>query len=107
MIVFTLLDDRCYHLNTDYSKGKTLRNGFLGLSSVKQCQLVCQTTPQCQFFSFDLDNERCWLKKSDDGRVFKTDFISGKKYCEEKGENNWRIDFIVWLTLCFLIIFEK
>ena len=79
----------------DYANGKVLRNGFLGVESVSQCQLLCQTSLHCKFFSFDLDNKRCWLKKSDEGKVFKTDFVSGKKDCYEKGTTLYSINLLL------------
>ena len=90
-----ILDGRCYHINVDYANGKVLRNGFLGVESVSQCQLLCQTSLHCKFFSFDLDNKRCWLKKSDEGKVFKTDFVSGKKDCYEKGTTLYSINLLI------------
>ena len=77
--------EKCYEPNTDYSRGKSVRNGFVETNSDEACKLLCQTTYQCRFFTFDEKRKRCWLKRSNRGKIAKDNFISGKKYCNEEG----------------------
>ena len=77
--------DKCHEPNIEYSNGKSVKNGFLETESAEACKLLCQTTHQCRFFTFDAKRKRCWLKRSNKGKVMRNNFFSGKKYCDEKG----------------------
>ena len=69
----------------DFSTGKNVRNGYVGTNSAEDCQLLCQITNPCRFFSFDVENKRCWLKRTNGGKVKSQNFISGLKYCNQTG----------------------
>ena len=73
-------------MNVEFSNDKNVRNGFVRSETAEECQLLCQTTNPCRFFTFDATQKTCWLKRSDTGRNVNNNFISGKKYCKENGE---------------------
>ena len=86
--IFHDIPDHCYDLNVDYSFGKNVRNGYVETDSAENCQLLCQTTNPCRFFSFDAENKKCWLKRSNEGKTNKDNFVSGQKHCNQKGTND-------------------
>ena len=52
-------------------------------TSAQDCQVKCQTVASCLFFTFDLYNEKCYLKTSDSGKTATSteQHISGPKRC--------------------------
>ena len=77
--------EKCYELNIEFANDKNVRNGYVKSETAEECQLLCQTTNPCRFFTFDVKQKMCWLKRSNEGRKENNNFISGKKYCEESG----------------------
>ena len=49
--------------------------------SASQCQSLCQSRKDCNFFTFKKGSKECWLKTSDFGRKFESGSISGPKFC--------------------------
>lgn len=88
----------CYDLSMDYSTGKNVRKGYVETGSAEDCQLLCQTTNPCRFFTFDAENKRCWLKRTSEGKTKKENFISGQKYCDQKGNFAILISYSVCLN---------
>ena len=93
-------DDKCFESGIQYYGGINARgNGFVETNSVKHCQLICETTNNCNFFTFATHLKRCWLKRTVKEKVLDGNYVSAKTNCEEKGEN----DFDDITTSVFLI----
>ena len=85
-----MLDGKCFETGIQYYGGINARgNGFIETSSVKHCQLICETTNNCHFFTFDTHLKRCWLKRTVKEKVLDGNYISGRTNCKEKGEYNF------------------
>ena len=54
--------------------------------SILECQRLCEQSSNCSFFTFDPTVNHCWIKSSDDGRIYDPQKISGPKYCYRKGK---------------------
>ena len=81
-------DDRCFETGIQYYGGINARgNGFVETNSVKHCQLICETTNNCNFFTFAIHLKRCMLRRSFKGKVIDGNHVSGRINCEEKGAN--------------------
>ena len=59
----------------DYGAGAGRRN------SARQCQILCQSRTECNFFTYRPSVRSCWLKNLDSGRRYETGAISGTKFC--------------------------
>ena len=49
--------------------------------TVEDCQFVCINVKACNFFSWDENQNKCWIKKLDSGRVVANGVMSGRKRC--------------------------
>ena len=58
--------------------------------TVEDCQFVCRNVKACNFFSWDENQNECWIKKWDNGRVAANGVTSGRKWCP-KGTNWYHI----------------
>jgi hypothetical protein len=47
------------------------------------CQTVCQNIAGCQFFSYKISTQDCWLKFGQGTAQASTDFVSGPYRCTE------------------------
>ena len=61
--------------------------------TAKDCQLLCEKTPYCHVFTYDVAQKHCWLKKHYfTGRSFALGKISGRLNCFYKnGPNDERL----------------
>ena len=71
------------------SDGNVLESPHLhkNISDPSTCQRRCQHNFECNYFVFDLNNLECFLKRSDAGKVYKLDHISGPKNCGKWNRN--------------------
>ena len=70
--------------------------------SAKECQRLCTETLHCHVFTYDVNNNYCWLKKADNfSRNGHSGRISGTRHCGHKlGPNNeWLGHGIVLLNM--------
>lgn len=74
-------EGKCFERDIEYF-GNDIKNRWR--NSVSDCQLLCQRTEECMFFTFKHTPEECSLKTSDSGRANYSDAVSGKKYCSMK-----------------------
>ena len=58
----------------DYGAGDGRRD------SAEQCQLLCQSRPACDFFTYRPNERSCWLKTLG-WTGYQTGAISGTKFC--------------------------
>eukprot|EP00922_Rhytidocystis_sp_ex-Travisia-forbesii_P006696 GHVS01009740.1.p1 GENE.GHVS01009740.1~~GHVS01009740.1.p1 ORF type:complete len:737 (-),score=101.93 GHVS01009740.1:391-2601(-) len=49
--------------------------------SANECQSRCQGDPGCDYFSFERNNNQCFLKASNFGKAVGSGFVSGPKFC--------------------------
>ena len=54
--------------------------------TAEDCQKMCQDISSCHAFSWKQDRG-CWLKFGIEGRRKENATISGKKFCDEDGNN--------------------
>ena len=66
----------CFEPRTDYP-GNNIKSE--PKTSPFACQLWCQTTASCKFFTYDLQLAQCYLKSSDAGRSFHSSCVSGPR----------------------------
>lgn len=69
---------QCHEMNTDY-EGEVLQQAASRVTSADQCQLRCQATLKCEYWSFS--GEGCKLLASAQSKS-STEHVSGPKYCE-------------------------
>ena len=79
----------CYEQNTNlngydinvqpddenYALGSGKRNSNF------ECQQLCQSTEDCEFFTYNPNRNFCFLKTSDRGRSQLQGIVSGPKFC--------------------------
>ena len=79
----------CYEQNTNlngydinvqpddenYALGSGKRNSNF------ECQQLCQSTEDCEFFTYNPNRNFCFLKTSDRGRSELEGIVSGPKFC--------------------------
>ena len=51
------------------------------VESAVACQGLCQARRTCHFFTYNQGSGTCWLKKTDSGRTYSANGISGKRFC--------------------------
>ena len=52
-------------------------------NSPTECQSICQVTDECNHFTYNLKNRKCWMLASRPSNTSTEDgYISGSKYCE-------------------------
>ena len=61
-------------------------------SSAIECQILCQRTPQCKYFTWSHTEENCWVLSEYKSLKIRNDFTSGPMSCERSG--NFRHNFI-------------
>ena len=49
--------------------------------SLPQCQINCQNVSECQFWSYEISTQKCYLKTKQSNPTKSVDFISGIKDC--------------------------
>ena len=49
--------------------------------SLQQCQINCQNVSECQFWSYEISTQKCYLKTKRNNPTKRVDFISGIKDC--------------------------
>ena len=49
--------------------------------SLPQCQINCQNVSECQFWSYEISTQKCYLKTKRNNPTKRVDFISGIKDC--------------------------
>ena len=49
--------------------------------SLPQCQINCQNVSECQFWSYEISTQKCYLKTKQNNPTKRVDFISGIKDC--------------------------
>ena len=79
-----LSDDKCFETGTQYYGG--INAGVVESNSVKHCKLICETTNNCNFFTFIINLKECLLRRTVKGKVLDGNYVSGRTNCEEKGE---------------------
>ena len=86
-ILFQTISDDCDEIGIQYYGGINARgNGFVETDSAQHCKLICDTTNNCNFFTFATHLKRCWLKRSVKEKVLDRNYISGRTTCNENGE---------------------
>ena len=74
----------CVEPDTDFV-GNDIRTEPVG--NIITCQAICHEDGLCKFWSFDLQNQDCKLKNSDEGRTKADAIYSGAKYCDLRNEH--------------------
>ena len=70
----------CFTENIDFY-GNDLKK-FKPVPNAKDCQLKCQQTEGCKFWSYKpVEGKDCWLKTNNNFKEDKSNRISGPKYC--------------------------
>eukprot|EP00922_Rhytidocystis_sp_ex-Travisia-forbesii_P016185 GHVS01024069.1.p1 GENE.GHVS01024069.1~~GHVS01024069.1.p1 ORF type:complete len:399 (+),score=54.71 GHVS01024069.1:147-1343(+) len=87
MTVENIQSDRsCFECDIDYYDFdvKKIENG---ITSITDCQKLCQDHSMCDFFTFVESWGGCYLKHSRKGRIAETTnvLVSGVKYCNNSG----------------------
>ena len=105
--IWFLLDGKCFETGIQYYGGINARgNGFVETYSVKHCQLICETTNNCNFFTFNTHLKQCLLRRTIKGKVLDGNVISGRTNCEEKGMYHFdditSLDFLRNFYLVFM-----
>lgn len=74
----------CFDYGMDY-KGFDLEEGhYVSVSSATDCQVNCQQTPGCNFWTWDPNyHSACWRKSAKGQVVADSTLTSGPKYCSE------------------------
>ena len=76
-----LFAGKCFERDIEYV-GNEISNTWR--NSASDCQLFCQATEECRFFTFKHIADECLLKTTDSGRSYYLNAVSGKKYCDMK-----------------------
>lgn len=74
----------CFDYGVDY-KGYDLEEGhYVSVSSAAACQVSCQQTQGCNFWTWDPNyHMACWRKSAKGQVVADSTLTSGPKYCDE------------------------
>ncbi len=51
------------------------------IPKIDQCQDLCSADPECKFWSYKHDEEKCQKKTSDAGKAYDYHFMSGANDC--------------------------
>ena len=54
------------------------------VTTEENCQLVCQSHYDCQFWYWSKSSKRCTLMKNKGGKNNNADYVTGNKYCDRK-----------------------
>ena len=71
----------------DYRGNDIASDSQQEMASVKnseyECQIWCQDTSECKFFTYSKNDKKCYLKTDDFGKTIGGGLISGPKFCHE------------------------
>ena len=71
----------CFAENLDFF-GNDVKKSIA--PNATSCQMECQQTEECKFWSFNTgEGKNCWLKSNNQHKEHKFNRISGPKYCGE------------------------
>ena len=79
-----ILNSTCYELDVSYEYGESIDQSS-DIYSAAQCQEYCINHPDCTYFTYYPDLERCY-RKTGNSKTFKEGAISGPRNCSEEAE---------------------
>ena len=72
-------------------------------NSAAECQIMCQSIPECNFFTWKQNSKNCFLKTSDSGITAGGGSISGPKTCYPEGSKC----YIFFYEIRLMYLFHK
>ena len=72
----------CFTDNTAWMENNVVEGRDNEQRTTTKCQESCQRNPQCQFWSYNKNDGRCYLKNAKANVTPDPDYISGPKNCE-------------------------
>jgi len=88
-----VLNGPCFEIDTDYF-GNDVDGGHEA-ETAEACQIQCTEQEKCNYFTFEVELKRCWLKNTKIGRrpaAKKGALISGPRNCSENFEERDMFD---------------
>ena len=79
LVTSQTVQETCYEPNTDYGISNSIL--FNNIFDAKECQLKCQLTEKCGFFSYKSEEKRCWLKLDDVAEKMPGNKVTGPRTC--------------------------
>ena len=75
-----VLDESCFEYEVIYS-GSNIYDWAYTSESVDLCQKLCQSEYHCEYWTYDIYKQLCYVKYEKGESRHKDDFISGAKSC--------------------------
>ena len=84
--------------------GADIKDPIADVATPEDCQHICETDLGCRFWTLDVEENRCWLKKG--GSSVKADerYTSGTKLCA--GSSYFITYFYTWMYIIYKKLFS-
>ena len=82
--IFKIIVLDCHETGIDYNGNDV---GNIPNANLDLCDQACKDNENCQFYSFNTLNGKCWLKHSRRGKTVNEGTVSGSKRCYKQGKN--------------------